>query len=117
MWLWNFGSSSSKAHFYVWYLGSKEANGVRGPTVVLPVMRQLLRESFRKSVNKATVQVSNKGLKLIQSVLTMSKGGKMKTQLVKISVASNCITYSMVGKSPFDDVVATEKGYLSSFEM
>uniref|UniRef100_A0AC35G7G7 Uncharacterized protein n=1 Tax=Panagrolaimus sp. PS1159 TaxID=55785 RepID=A0AC35G7G7_9BILA len=93
MWLWNLGSSSSKAQFYVWYLGSKEASGVRGPTVVLPVMRQLLRESFRKSINKATVQVSNKGLKLIQSVLTMSKGGKMKTQLVKISVASNCITY------------------------
>ena len=57
MWLWNRSTNSSKAHFYVWYLGSKEANGVRGTQVVLPVMRQLLRESFRKSPNKATVQV------------------------------------------------------------
>ena len=41
----------------MWYLGSKEADGVRGSAVVLPVMRQLLRESFRKAPNKATVQV------------------------------------------------------------
>ena len=31
----------------------------------------------------------------------------MKTQLVKIGVAANCITFSMIGKSPFDDVVGT----------
>lgn len=29
----------------------------------------------------------------------------MKVQLVKIGVAANCITFSMTGKPPFDDVV------------
>uniref|UniRef100_A0AC34RAT7 PID domain-containing protein n=1 Tax=Panagrolaimus sp. JU765 TaxID=591449 RepID=A0AC34RAT7_9BILA len=104
VWLWK-SSATAKSHFYVWYLGSKEADGVKGQSVVLPVMRQLLRESFRKSPNKATVQISTKGLKLIQSVLTVSKSGKMKVQLVKIGVAANCITFSMTGKPPFDDVV------------
>lgn len=57
----------------MWYLGSKEADGVRGSAVryflieriikfdtcqvVLPVMRQLLKESFKKTPSKATVQV------------------------------------------------------------
>uniref|UniRef100_A0A7E4V087 PID domain-containing protein n=1 Tax=Panagrellus redivivus TaxID=6233 RepID=A0A7E4V087_PANRE len=104
MWLWN-RNNSSKSYHYVWYLGSKEADGVRGDTVVLPAMRQLLREAVKKAPNKATVQVSNKGLKLIQSVLTVSKGGKVKMQLVKIGVAANCITYSMTMKAPFNDVV------------
>lgn len=57
VWLWK-SSATAKSHFYVWYLGSKEADGVKGQSVVLPVMRQLLRESFRKTPNKATVQVS-----------------------------------------------------------
>lgn len=35
----------------------------------------------------------------------MSKNGKMKMQIVKIQIVANCITYSMIGKPPFDDVV------------
>ncbi|CAP35571.2 Protein CBG18044 [Caenorhabditis briggsae] len=56
---WFFQSKIAKSHFYVWYLGSKEADGVRGSAVVLPVMRQLLKESFKKTPSKATVQVSS----------------------------------------------------------
>ncbi len=70
---WFFQSKIAKSHFYVWYLGSKEADGVRGSAVsfslkltllnyklqvVLPVMRQLLKESFKKTPSKATVQVT-----------------------------------------------------------
>ncbi|CAI4230381.1 unnamed protein product [Auanema sp. JU1783] len=102
---WLFQSKVSKSHFYVWYLGSKEADGVRGSAVVLPVMRQLLKESFKKTPSKATVQISSKGLKLIQSVPAMSRSGKVKMQLVKFQIAANCITYSITGKAPFDDVV------------
>uniref|UniRef100_A0A8R1DU63 FERM domain-containing protein n=2 Tax=Caenorhabditis japonica TaxID=281687 RepID=A0A8R1DU63_CAEJA len=102
---WFFQSKIAKSHFYVWYLGSKEADGVRGSAVVLPVMRQLLKESFKKTPSKATVQISSKGLKLIQSVPAMSRSGKVKMQLVKFQIAANCITYSVTGKAPFDDVV------------
>ncbi|EFO98522.1 hypothetical protein GCK72_010081 [Caenorhabditis remanei] len=102
---WFFQSKIAKSHFYVWYLGSKEADGVRGSAVVLPVMRQLLKESFKKTPSKATVQISSKGLKLIQSVPAMSRSGKVKMQLVKFQIAANCITYSITGKPPFDDVV------------
>ncbi|CAI5445855.1 unnamed protein product [Caenorhabditis angaria] len=102
---WFFQSKIAKSHFYVWYLGSKEADGVRGSAVVLPVMRQLLKESFKKTPSKATVQISSKGLKLIQSVPAMSRSGKVKMQLVKFQIAANCITYSICGKAPFDDVI------------
>ncbi|KAL6728091.1 hypothetical protein Aduo_009899 [Ancylostoma duodenale] len=102
---WLFQAKIAKSHFYVWYLGSKEADGVRGSAVVLPIMRQLLKDSFKKTPSKATVQISAKGLKLIQSVPAMSRSGKIKTQLAKFQIAASCITYSMTGKAPFDDVV------------
>ncbi|CAJ0578827.1 unnamed protein product, partial [Mesorhabditis spiculigera] len=35
----------------------------------------------------------------------MSRSGKVKPQLVKFQISANCITYSVTGKSPFDDVV------------
>uniref|UniRef100_A0A0N5AGK8 PID domain-containing protein n=1 Tax=Syphacia muris TaxID=451379 RepID=A0A0N5AGK8_9BILA len=104
--MWIFNKGLAKSHFYVWYLGSKEADGVRGSAVVLPAMRQLLRDSFRRTPNKATVQISGKGLKLIQTVPTMGKSGKIKMQLVKFQIAASSITYSMTGKPPFDDVIA-----------
>uniref|UniRef100_A0A1I7YT18 PID domain-containing protein n=1 Tax=Steinernema glaseri TaxID=37863 RepID=A0A1I7YT18_9BILA len=102
-WLW--GRPPAKAHFYVWYLGSREADGVRGAAVVLPAMRQTLRDSFRRAPNKATVQVSAKGLKLLQTVPTVSRRGKVKMQLAKFVVAANCVTFCMAGRAPFDDVV------------
>ncbi|KAK6058557.1 hypothetical protein COOONC_03876 [Cooperia oncophora] len=78
---WLFPSKITKSHFYVWYLGSKEADGVRGSAI------------------------SSKGLKLIQTVPAMTRKGKVKMQVVKFQIAASCITYSMLGKAPFDDVV------------
>lgn len=51
------------------------------------------------------MQISGKGLKLIQTVPTMSRSGKMKMQMIKFQISANCITYSMTGRAPFDDVV------------
>ncbi|VDM48909.1 unnamed protein product [Toxocara canis] len=95
-----------KCRFFVWYLGSKEANGVRGPSAVLPAMRQLLNDSFIKAPNKATVQVSGRGLKLTQVLPTMSKSGQVKCQRMKFQIEATNITYSMIASAPFDDVVA-----------
>ncbi|KJH46805.1 LSM domain protein [Dictyocaulus viviparus] len=108
---WLFGRKIYKSNFYVWYLGSKEAYGIRGSSanrifkVVLPIMRQLLKDNLRRSPSKATVQISRKGLKLTQSVPTISRGGKMRMHLAKLEISANCITYSMTGRAPFDDVV------------
>jgi hypothetical protein len=104
---WLRGSSIKKSQFYVWYLGSKESDGLRGNECVLPVMRQLLKESFRRPPNKVTVQISGKGLKLIQTVPTLSKSkGKLKMEIMKFQIPANSVTYSMVGPAPFHDVVA-----------
>uniref|UniRef100_A0A914UVJ6 PID domain-containing protein n=1 Tax=Plectus sambesii TaxID=2011161 RepID=A0A914UVJ6_9BILA len=103
---WLRGSSIKKSQFYVWYLGSKESDGLRGDDCILPVMRQLLKESFRRPPNKVTVQVSGKGLKLIQTVPTMSKSGKLKMEIMKFQIPANSVTYSMIGPAPFHDVVA-----------
>ncbi|CAJ0942560.1 unnamed protein product, partial [Mesorhabditis belari] len=103
-WLFN-TNKIAKSHFCVWYLGSREADGVRGSAIVLPVMRHLLRESFKKTPSKATVQIAHKGLKLTQSVPALSRSGKVKMQLVEFQISANCITYSLTGSAPFDDVV------------
>ncbi|KAJ1356507.1 hypothetical protein KIN20_014239 [Parelaphostrongylus tenuis] len=102
---WIFRTKIPKSFFYVWYLGSKEADGIRGAAVVLPIMRQLLKDSYKKTPNKATVQISNKGLKLVQSIPAMSRSGKVKMQFAKFQISASCITYSMTGRAPFDDVV------------
>lgn len=103
---WLRGTTIKKSQFYVWYLGSKESDGLRGNDCVLPVMRQLLKESFRRPPNKVTVQISGKGLKLVQTVPTMSKGGKLKMEIMKFQIPANSVTYSMIGPAPFHDVVA-----------
>lgn len=57
-----------KASFYVWFLGAKEAKGLRGDEFVLPVLHQLLDQERIIEPSKVTLQVSNKGLKIIQNV-------------------------------------------------
>jgi len=57
-----------KASFYVWFLGAKEGKGLRGDEYVLPVLHQLLDQERMIEPSKVTLQVSNKGLKIIQTV-------------------------------------------------
>ena len=65
-------SSSSKdvkkASYYVWFLGAKEAKGLRGDHFVLPVLHQLLEQERMLEPSKVTLQVSNKGIKIVQNV-------------------------------------------------
>ena len=73
-------SSSSKdvkkVSFYVWFLGAKEAKGLRGDEFVLPVLHQLLQQERILEPSKVTLQVSNKGLKIVQNVPKKSSSGK-----------------------------------------
>uniref|UniRef100_A0A0M3IAW9 PID domain-containing protein n=1 Tax=Ascaris lumbricoides TaxID=6252 RepID=A0A0M3IAW9_ASCLU len=101
-----FNKGTSTSYFFVWYLGSKEANGIRGHSAALPAMRYLLNDSFTRTPNKATLQVSDNGLKLTQTLPIMCKNGRIKSRRVKLQIAANSITYSMIGEAPFDDIIA-----------
>ena len=57
-----------KAYYYVWFLGAKESKGLRGDQFILPVLRQLVNIERRTEPCKVTIQISNKGIKIIQNV-------------------------------------------------
>lgn len=55
-----------KASYYVWFLGAQEARGLRGSKILLPVIPRLVERSLEQEPLKVTLQVSHKGLKIIQ---------------------------------------------------
>ncbi|XP_058448711.1 apical junction molecule [Malaya genurostris] len=55
-----------KASYYVWFLGAQEAKGLRGSRVLLPVIPRLIEKSKEHEPLKITLQISHKGLKIIQ---------------------------------------------------
>ncbi|KAI1289701.1 hypothetical protein HDE_08226 [Halotydeus destructor] len=57
-----------KASYYVWFLGAKEAKGLRGDQHVLPVLQYLTDRERQLEPSKVTLQISNKGLKIVQNV-------------------------------------------------
>lgn len=56
----------SKSSYYVWFLGAEEARGLRGGRVLLPVIPYLVERSREIEPIKVTLQVSSKGMKIIQ---------------------------------------------------
>lgn len=82
-----------KSSYYVWFLGAKESKGLRGPEFVLPVIQHL--EEREKDVEpfKVTLQVSHKGLKIIQNVVSQGlKNTKPKNETIKHFIPHNTIT-------------------------
>ena len=57
-----------KSSYYVWFLGAKESKGLRGEEYITPVVRYLLGKEKEQAPIKVTLQLSNKGLKIIQNV-------------------------------------------------
>lgn len=55
-----------KASYYVWFLGAEEARGLRGPRILLPAIPHLIERSREHEPLKVTLQVSQKGIKIIQ---------------------------------------------------
>lgn len=98
-----------KSSYYVWFLGAKESKGLRGIEYIIPVIKHL--EEREKDVEpfKVTLQVSNKGLKIIQNIIVSqqqnngnsnsnnSNGGsgkstKSKNETIKHFIPHNTIT-------------------------
>lgn len=55
-----------KASYYVWFLGAEEARGLRGPRILLSAIPYLVERSRELEPIKVTLQVSHKGMKIIQ---------------------------------------------------
>jgi hypothetical protein len=55
-----------KASYYVWFLGAQEAKELRGERVLLSTIPRLIERSRHQEPLKVTLQVSHKGLKIIQ---------------------------------------------------
>lgn len=55
-----------KASYYVWFLGAQESKELRGDKVLLSTIPRLIERSRHQENIKVTLQVSHKGLKIIQ---------------------------------------------------
>lgn len=55
-----------KASYYVWFLGAQEAKELRGERVLISTIPRLIERSQQQEPLKVTLQVSHKGLKIIQ---------------------------------------------------
>lgn len=85
-----------KSSYYVWFLGAEEAKGLRGSEFMVPVIRHLVEREKEAEPFKVTLQVSHKGLKIIQNVpitypvkVTKSNG---KTEVVKHFIPHHAVT-------------------------
>uniref|UniRef100_A0A1B0DLC4 Uncharacterized protein n=1 Tax=Phlebotomus papatasi TaxID=29031 RepID=A0A1B0DLC4_PHLPP len=55
-----------KASYYVWFLGAQEAKGLRGQRILMSAIPRFIDTSREHDPLKITLQVSHKGLKIIQ---------------------------------------------------
>ncbi|XP_043222556.1 serine/arginine repetitive matrix protein 2-like [Amphibalanus amphitrite] len=93
-----------KASYYVWFLGALESRGLRGREFIAPVVDELLRKEQHVEPTKVTLQVSDKGLKIVQHV--PKKGGKGRTEPVKHFIPDHAITCALQEPAPDQDIVS-----------
>lgn len=68
-----------KASYYVWFLGAQESKELRGDKVLLSTIPRLIERSRHQENIKVTLQVSHKGLKIIQVSIDMIFFSLIKT--------------------------------------
>ncbi|XP_041972141.1 stress response protein nst1 isoform X2 [Aricia agestis] len=80
-----------KASYYVWFLGAQESRGLRGEEYALPAIAVLEERARDLEPFKVTLQVSHKGLKIVQNVTA-----KGKQQTIKHFIPHGSITSAVV---------------------
>jgi hypothetical protein len=93
-----------KSSYYVWFLGAQEAKGLRGEEYVKPIVRNLIQKERDVEPFKVTLQVSHKGLKIVQNV-TGTKSGT-NSDVVKHFIPHHAVTCVVQESSPNDDIVS-----------
>lgn len=63
---------TKKSSYYVWFLGAQESKGLRGSEYITPVLKSLMEREKTMEPFKITLQVSYKGLKIIQNLNTIN---------------------------------------------
>lgn len=91
-----------KSSYYVWFLGAQEAKGLRGAEYITPVIRCLVERERDVEPFKVTLQVSHKGLKIVQNVPDVGsfspvgkvagKTGSAKSEVVKHFIPHHAVT-------------------------
>jgi hypothetical protein len=66
-----------KASYYVWFLGAQEAKGLRGDNILYPAIPRLVERAREQEPLKVTLQVSHKGLKIIQVSTSLYSSSKV----------------------------------------
>lgn len=85
-----------KASYYVWFLGAQEARGLRGSRVLLPAIPRLVERSNEQEPLKVTLQVSHKGLKIIQVSESPSSSSYSTVPIVSRQIKALQIDTTMV---------------------
>lgn len=78
-----------KQSYYVWFLGAKESRGLRGIEYIGPVLRFLLEREREIEPPKVTLQVSAKGIKVVQNI---ARGARGKMEQVKHVIPQHAVT-------------------------
>ncbi|XP_022189003.1 serine/arginine repetitive matrix protein 1-like [Nilaparvata lugens] len=88
-----------KSSYYVWFLGAQEAKGLRGAEFITPVVRNLVERERDVEPFKVTLQISHKGLKIVQNVpntggfsATPKTSAGKKGELVKHFIPHHAVT-------------------------
>lgn len=101
----NFSKKSKdlkRSSYYVWFLGTKESKGLRGDQYVTPVLHYLLDAESSNTLehpSKVTLQVSPKGMKIIQILSVPRKSSSssllasLKSEQVKHHIPHDSITW------------------------
>lgn len=57
-----------KASYYVWFLGAEESRALRGSRILLSAIPYIVDRSQEIDPIKVTLQVSHKGMKIVQVI-------------------------------------------------
>lgn len=77
-----------KASYYVWFLGAKESKGLRGDEYVVPVLTCLVDKERQLEPSKVTLQVSGKGIKIVQTLIVPKRSAPIGHPLKSGSIFS-----------------------------
>ncbi|KAI5726168.1 hypothetical protein M8J77_024712 [Diaphorina citri] len=82
-----------KSSYYVWFLGSKESNGLRGNEYIIPILNEFIEKEKVVEPFKITLQISHKGIKIIQNISeNQNLANVKKNDLIKHFIPQHSIT-------------------------
>ena len=101
-------SEMKKSSYYVLFLGAKESKGLRGQHYIEPVLQYMVTQEHRMQALKVTLQVSQKGLKIIpcNQKLASTNTSSSDAQTEKHFIPHHAITCVVQAPPPNDDIVS-----------